>query len=99
MRPVVVDSVLGRAAREDGVLGVRSVSFGEDAIDDPWTLPPSRRRSELPLVGPFPDTVEIVSANMLFVAKDGLPERLINRLSRIAAFQNPEFYQDIHPDY
>lgn len=93
MTPVAVDSVLGRAAQEDGVLGVRSVSFGEDAIDDPWTLPPSRRRSEPPLVGPFPDTVKIVSANMLFIAKDGLPERLINRLSRIAAFQNPEFYQ------
>jgi len=93
MTPVAVDSVLARVAREDGVLGVRSVSFGEDAIDDPWTLPPSRRRSERPLAGPFPDTVKIVSANMLFIAKDGLPERLINRLSRFAAFQNPEFYQ------
>ena len=30
---------------------------------------------------------------MLFIAKDSLPERLINRLSRIAAFQNPMFYQ------
>lgn len=93
MTPVAVDSALARAAREDGVLGVRSVSVGEDAIDDPWTLPPSRRRSEPPLAGPFPDTVKIVSANMLFITKDGLPERLINRLSRIAAFQNPEFYQ------
>lgn len=93
MTPVAVDSVLARAAKEDGVLGVRSVGFGEDAIDDPWTLPPSRRRSEPPLAGPFPATVKIVSANMLFIAKDGLPERLINRLSRFAAFQNPEFYQ------
>jgi len=38
-----VDSVLARAAREDGILGVRPVSVDEDAIDDPWTLPPSRR--------------------------------------------------------
>lgn len=30
---------------------------------------------------------------MLFINKGGLPERLINRLSRLAAFQNPEFYQ------
>jgi len=90
---IAVESALARAAKEDGVLGVRSVGFGEDAIDDPWTLPPSRRRSEPLLAGPFPDTVKIVSANMLFVAKDGLPERMINRLSRLAAFQNPEFYQ------
>lgn len=93
MTPSAVDSVLARAAREDGVLGVRSVSLGEDAIDDPWTLPPSRCRSEPPLADPIPDTVRIVSANMLFIAKDGLPERLINRLSRLAAFHNPEFYQ------
>jgi superfamily II DNA or RNA helicase len=30
---------------------------------------------------------------MLFIDKAGLPERLVNRLSRLAAFQNPEFYQ------
>jgi hypothetical protein len=30
---------------------------------------------------------------MLFITKDGLPERLIDRLSRLAAFQNPEFYR------
>ncbi len=93
MRPEAVDSVLARAAREDGVLGVRFVSVGEDAMDDPWTLPPSRRRSEPPLAGPFPDAVKVVFANMLFITKDGLPEQLIDRLSRVAAFQNPEFYR------
>jgi superfamily II DNA or RNA helicase len=93
MTSLEVESALARAAREDGVLGVRSVSFGEDAIDDPWTLPPSRRRPEQRLAGPFPDKIKVVSANMLFIAKDGLSERLINRLSRLAAFQNPEFYQ------
>ncbi|MBA3507872.1 MAG: DEAD/DEAH box helicase family protein [Betaproteobacteria bacterium] len=30
---------------------------------------------------------------MLFIAKEGLPDALINRLVRCAAFQNPEFYQ------
>ena len=93
LTPFAVDTALARAEKEDGVLGVRSVGVGEDAIDDPWTLPPSRRRSEPQLAGPFPDTATIVSANMLFIAKDSLPERLINRLSRIAAFQNPMFYQ------
>ena len=93
MTPLAVGSVLARAAKEDGVLGVRSVIFGDDAVDDPWTLPPSRHRPEPHLAGSFPDKVEIVSANVLFIAKDGLPERLINRLSRLAAFQNPEFYQ------
>jgi superfamily II DNA or RNA helicase len=91
--PHAVHSVLARAEREDGVLGVRSVSVSEDAIDDPWTLPPSRHRSKPAVTGPLPDMLKLVSANMLFVIKDGLPTPLINRLARIAAFQNPEFYQ------
>jgi hypothetical protein len=86
---LAADPILARAAREDGVLGVRSVSFGEDAIDDPWTLPPSRHRSEPRIAGPMPAAIDIVSANMLFIAKEGLPEALINRLIRRAAFQNP----------
>ena len=88
-----VESVLTRAAREDDVLGVRSVGVGDDAIDDPWTLPPSRRPSESRIAGSLPHKVRVVSANMLFVAKEGLPDALINRLVRLAAFQNPEFYQ------
>jgi hypothetical protein len=93
MQESAVDSALARAAREDGVLGVRSVSFGDDGVDDPWTLPPSGRRSEPRIAGPFPKECRVVSANMLFIEKSGLPEQLINRLSRLAAFQNPEFYQ------
>ncbi len=88
-----VDSVLARAAREDGVVGVRSVGFGEDAIDDPWTLPPSKQQSEPRILAPMPASIKAVSANMLFIAKEGVPEALINRLARRAAFQNPEFYQ------
>ena len=90
---LTVESILARAEKEDGILGVRSVSIGDDVADDPWTLPPSRREFEPRLTGPFPRAVEVVSANMLFVDKAGLPEQLLNRLSRLAAFQNPEFYQ------
>jgi hypothetical protein len=90
---LTVDSVLARAAREDGVLGVRPVSYGEDTVDDPWTLPPSRHQSEPGIAGPMPQRIKVVSANMLFIAKEGLPDALINRLTRLAAFQNPEFYQ------
>ena len=91
--PHAVGSVLDRVGREDGVLGVRAVSVSEDAIDDPWTLPPSRRRPAPALAGPLPEAIKLVSANMLFIAKNGVPAQLINRLARIAAFQNPEFYQ------
>ena len=41
----------------------------------------------------FPPKLEIVKANMLFIPKDGISERALNRLKRLAAFKNPEFYK------
>ena len=32
-------------------------------------------------------------SNLIFVPKAGLPEAMLNRIIRIAAFQNPEFYK------
>lgn len=41
----------------------------------------------------FPDTVEIVKANMLFIPKAGISQKALNRIKRLAAFKNPEFYK------
>lgn len=41
----------------------------------------------------FPAKVEIVKANMLFISKSGLSSKALNRLKRLAAFKNPEFYK------
>ncbi len=60
---------------------------------DPWTLPPSRKRMERPIEGPLPERVQIVCANLLYVEKEGLPPTMLTRLLRLAAFQNPEFYK------
>jgi hypothetical protein len=56
-------------------------------------LPPTRRRVDQPIKGPLPTSVEIVRSNLLFIEKKGLPPEMINRLLRIAAFQNPEFHK------
>ena len=42
---------------------------------------------------PVPTRVEATLSQRLFVRKAGLPSSLINALRRIAAFQNPDFYQ------
>ena len=44
-------------------------------------------------MGDLPDALELVYANQIYIAKDGLHPGLRNRLLRIAAFQNPEFYK------
>jgi hypothetical protein len=41
----------------------------------------------------FPDRLEIVKANMLFVPKAGISQRALNRLKRHASFKNPMFYR------
>lgn len=41
----------------------------------------------------FPREMEIVKANMLFVPKDGISQKALNHLKRLAAFKNPEFYK------
>jgi hypothetical protein len=41
----------------------------------------------------FPDHLEIVKANMLFVPKAGISQRALNRLKRLASFKNPMFYR------
>ncbi len=41
----------------------------------------------------FPRAIEIIAANMLYVPKTGISPRALNRLKRLAAFKNPEFFK------
>ena len=75
------------------LVGVR-ISLAEGGDErDPWTLPPSRKRRERPIEGPLPEVVHVVRANLLYIEKKDLPSSMLNRLLRLAAFQNPEFYK------
>ncbi len=41
----------------------------------------------------FPQKIEVVKANMLFIPKAGISPKALNHLKRLAAFKNPEFYK------
>ena len=87
------EEIVAEAQRKGDLIGVRmSVADDEDA-QDPWTLPPSRKRKERPIEGPLPKTVQIVRSNLVYVESKDLPPAMLNRLLRLAAFQNPEFYK------
>jgi superfamily II DNA or RNA helicase len=88
-----VEWTVNDATRRGQVLGVRASISDAYSEEEPWTLLPSRRRTEAPIQGPFPETVEIIRSNLVFVPKDRLPEAMLNRIIRIAAFQNPDFYK------
>ena len=87
-----VQSIVDKAAYRGGVLGVRFVSSDEDEIS-PWLYRPSGRRPESKIAGPLPDQIELVLSNQIYIGKEKLPPALKNRLIRLAAFQNPEFYK------
>jgi superfamily II DNA or RNA helicase len=86
-----VEAVVDVAERRGRILGVRLPPDDED--DQPWLAPPSRRRQDPPLSGDAPTGLELVLGNQIYVAKKGLHPGLRNRLLRVAAFQNPEFYK------
>ena len=41
----------------------------------------------------FPESIEIVRSNMLFVPKKNLSADAMNKIKRLAAFRNPDFYK------
>jgi superfamily II DNA or RNA helicase/very-short-patch-repair endonuclease len=86
-----VEEIVADAERQGRILGVRLPPSDEGGTE-PWTAPPSRRR-EPPIVGDLPATLELVLGNQIYIAKEGLNPGLRNRLLRLAAFQNPEFYR------
>ena len=65
----------------------------EDDDADPWNAPPSCRRTEPRIAGALPKQLELTLGDQIYIEKDKLPPGLRNRLLRIAAFQNPEFYK------
>jgi superfamily II DNA or RNA helicase len=90
---MVAEEIVAEAQRKGDLIGVRASITDDEDRQDPWTMPPSRRRSERLIQGPFPERVQIVRANLVYVEKRGLPSAMLNRLLRLAAFQNPEFYK------
>jgi superfamily II DNA or RNA helicase len=88
----LIEALVRDADAHGRVLGVCMASVDEDD-DSPWLLPPSRHRREPPIDGPLPERVELVLADQIYLEKEPLAPALRNRLLRLAAFQNPEFYR------
>jgi len=87
-----VESLVRDAESKGRVIGVR-LALPEEDDDTPWTALPSRRPRESPITGPLPERIELVLSDQVYIAKENLPPPLRNRLVRLAAFQNPEFYR------
>ncbi len=78
---------------EGNPIGVHLQLPDEDEGEAPWLWRPSRKRKERQIIGPLPPKVRVVASNLIYIEKEGLPSGMVDRLVRIAAFQNPEFYK------
>lgn len=85
------ERIVQDAERRGRIVGVR-LPPQDDEDGEPWLPRPSRRRDPR-ILGDLPRTLELVLGNQIYVAKKGLHPGLRNRLLRVAAFQNPEFYR------
>lgn len=87
-----LERILKNVQDEGEITGVRAVVLDETE-NEPWKLTPSRKYKEPPITGPLPDQLNLVISNQIYIEKEGLPAPLRNRLIRLTAFQNPEFYK------
>ena len=82
--------ITNEAGRQGRVVGLRLPIDDED--EEPWTAPPSRRLPLPRIAAPLPDRVDAILGDRIYIPRAGLPPALVNRLIRLAAFQNPAFY-------
>ena len=64
--------------------------IAEEDQKEPWKQTPLVSKK---LPGKMPKSLKLTLANMVYFEKAKLPQPLANRLIRLAAFQNPEFYK------
>ena len=83
-------AIADEASRRGRVTGLRLPL--EDRDEEPWTAPPSRRLPLADIAGTMPERIEAVLGDQLYIPRADLPGGLVNRLIRLAAFQNPAFY-------
>ena len=88
-----VDRLVLDAMRTGSIVGVRISLTDENDEAEPWTMLPSKKHAAKTIDGPLPERVEIIRSNLVYIPKENLPPAMLNRLLRLAAFQNPEFYR------
>jgi superfamily II DNA or RNA helicase len=88
MSPGDIESTIVQAT---GGVHPLDVTFIDDEDQkEPWKRISTATKK---LAGPMPEVLTVTLANQIYFEKAQLPQPLANRLIRLAAFQNPEFYR------
>ena len=88
MAPHDIEPTILRATGGSHPLDVTFIT--DEDRQEPWKrATPAKQR----LPGPMPASLTVTLGNLVYFDKAQLPQPLANRLIRLAAFQNPEFYK------
>ncbi|WP_296755125.1 DEAD/DEAH box helicase [Thioalkalivibrio sp.] len=88
MAAVDLEPTILRAA--GGVHPLDVTFIDDEDLATPWKRDATSAKK---LAGPMPKSLSATLANLIYFEKAQLPQPLANRLIRLAAFQNPEFYK------
>jgi superfamily II DNA or RNA helicase len=91
IKPMPVHDIEATILQATGGVHPLDVTFiDEEDQKEPWKRIVS---DDNKLMGPMPESLKVTLANLIYFEKAQLPQALANRLIRLAAFQNPEFYK------
>src|SRR5436309_528613 len=92
LAPDEAQALLRKVYPAGDVINIRHSASDYDKASDPWILPPSGRLAAKVITEALPPRVSINLGNLIYIEKKDLPDAFLDRLIRLAAFQNPEFY-------
>ena len=91
LRPIMrheVESAILKICGNRHPLDVKFVTEEENSC--PWCRPEPQ---SVRIPGTLPESLRLILAEQIYIAKESLTQPLANRLIRLAAFQNPEFFK------
>src|SRR3546814_8205427 len=91
IEPMAPNDIEPTTLQATGSISPLDVLFADDAeLATPWKRAST---SSTKLIVPMPKSLKVIQANLIYFDKGQMPQTLANRLIRLAAFQNPEFYK------
>lgn len=91
IQPMAAHDIDSTILRATGGVHPLDVNFIDDEdLATPWKRDTTPTKK---LAGKMPKSLTVTLANLIYFEKAQLPQALANRLIRLAAFQNPEFYK------
>lgn len=84
-----ISTILSEIPAGHGTMGLSQITTS--LIEEP--MPWEAKQAQPEDYKDIPSQIQIVLSNMIYVEKAGLPQKLMAKIVRLAAFHNPKFYR------